>query len=511
MTPNLKPDAVQQQQVPSVGAIECRQALVALSLANLSFVSAWQRRIYGEPFFMPLWSWRDLAALLLNVILLGVCFYLFLGFAERHKIRGYRWNGLIYAIPLFAIMNLVRRTTFPFHHGQSTVVLMALAFVLLVLGLIFWQSKLLRPAEFVILGLVAALPLNIVNVGRVVRQTGIAPRLAPKLTARGRRERRVVWLVFDEMDYSLSFPRRPAYLQLPEFERLRSESLFATAAHQPGPGTELAMPTILTGRKINEVKASGTRSLRVKVSPGEPAFDLADAENVFTDIRAAHLNVGAVGWYLPYCRMFPSVISECHWEPIYTSVNDRPAFWTSLVDQWDALTLVESRVRDIQRLKRMVASAKTMAVDPELSLVFIHLAVPHGPPIYDRRSQRTTVLDLRKDWFFDNLLLTDRVLGEVRSAMEAAKQWDRSAVIVTSDHSLREYMMPHSHPTPLVPFIVKMPGQTTGTTFDVPFNTAITRKLIGAVMRGEVTDASLPEWLAQHGDTNAQDRDATAQ
>jgi hypothetical protein len=72
-------------------------------------------------------------------------------------------------------------------------------------------------------------------------------------------------------------------------------------------------------------------------------------------------------------------------------------------------------------------------------------------------------------------------------------------------------MMPHPHPTPLVPFIVKMPGQTTGITFDVPFNTVITRQLIGAVIRGEVTNASLPEWLNQHGDTSAQGRDATAQ
>jgi hypothetical protein len=474
--------------------------LLAVALANLCFASAWQRRIYGVPFFMPLWSWTDLMALIANVLALAGCFYLLLGLAERHKVRGYSWSGLIYCIPLFAIMNLVRRGEFAFHHDKTTVLIMGAIFLLIALSLIFGQKKVLRPAEYVLMGVAIAFPLNIWEMAKKIPAQGTAPRLVAKSPAKAGAHPRVVWIVFDEMDYGLSFPRRPASIPIPQFERLRSESLFATAAHQPAKYTEAAMPALILGRKVYTPEVAGRQTLRVEFSSGGPKQDWASAANVFADARAAGLNVGLVGWYLPYCRIFYSVLSECHWESIYSSVSDHPSFANSIVDQWDALTLVESRMRGIQRLNRMITSAKAMLADPDLSLILIHLPVPHGPPLYDRTRQESTPFDLRKDWFFDNLLLSDRVLGEIRSYMEASHHWDDTTVIVTSDHSLREYMMAHPDPAPLVPFLVKMPGQTKGTVFDTPIDTVVTRQLIGSLLRSEVTSASLPEWLRQHAE-----------
>ena len=146
----------------------------------------------------------------------------------------------------------------------------------------------------------------------------------------------------------------------------------------------------------------------------------------------------------------------------------------------------------------MVEVSQAMVNDPQLGLVLLHLPVPHGPPIFDRASRQITALNLRKDWYFDNLLLADRVLGKIRDVMQRSGQWDTSALIVTSDHSLRPYMMAHPHATPLVPFMVKMPGQKAGTTFDQPFNAEITRDLIGAILNGKVTATNLSEWLRAH-------------
>src|SRR5437867_13261683 len=101
-----------------------RRGLLALSLANLCFASAWQRRIYGVPFFAPLWSWRDLGALTLNITVLAVCLYFLLWLAETKTIRGHRWDGLVYSIPLFSVLNLVRRAVFPFQDGRMTAVAM---------------------------------------------------------------------------------------------------------------------------------------------------------------------------------------------------------------------------------------------------------------------------------------------------------------------------------------------------------------------------------------------------
>ena len=94
-----------------------RNGLIALSLANLSFISAWQRRLYGTAFFSPSWSWADVLTLLLNVFLLAAIFYVLLALAAKAKVTGVNLQGLVYCIPLFAVANVVRRIAAPPRHA----------------------------------------------------------------------------------------------------------------------------------------------------------------------------------------------------------------------------------------------------------------------------------------------------------------------------------------------------------------------------------------------------------
>ena len=168
------------------------------------------------------------------------------------------------------------------------------------------------------------------------------------------------------------------------------------------------------------------------------------------------------------------------------------------MDELDALTPLESRVRLIQRLQHMTEAAESMAADRQLGLVFIHLPVPHAPEIFNRNTSRVTPFAVHRDWFFDNLLIADRTLGSIRRSMQNSGVWEDSAIIVTSDHSLRQVMMAHPDPLPLVPFMVKMPRESQGTVFTTPLNTEITRNLIPAIQQGEVTAANLSEWIRLH-------------
>jgi len=493
----------EQQVLAFQDGSDVKRVVVAVSLANLCFVTAWHRRIYGIQFFLPLWSWRDLLALILNVTTLAAFLYILLRLAAKAKERGHSWAGLVYLMPLPAIMDLIRhffhgRVLSLTRYGGIVVLIMAAVPALFGVALLCWQRKLLPVVEFVVLGLAILFPLNILKTALTIERYEPVPSLASKVPVPIRPNLRVIWLVFDEMDFGLSFPRRPAHLRVPEFDRLRSESLFATAADRPAADTEVAMPALITGRTVYHVEPQGTRRFLVSFSMQTPPRDLGAVPNVFSDARAAHLNVGIVGWFFPYCRIFASDVSECHWESMYSGVTDNPTLWTAIRSQLESLTLLESRMWQIERLHTIVAAAKSMADDPQLGLVLIHLPVPHGPQIFNRDSGQITPFAIHTDWFFDNLLLADRVLGEIRSAMERSGQWNSSMVIVTSDHSLRPQMMPHTNPTPLVPYMVKMPGQTTGTTFDQPFNALITRDLIGAAIHGEVISGSLPEWLRQH-------------
>ncbi|HKO61626.1 MAG TPA: hypothetical protein VJV03_10745 [Pyrinomonadaceae bacterium] len=80
--------------------------------------------------------------------------------------------------------------------------------------------------------------------------------------------------------------------------------------------------------------------------------------------------------------------------------------------------------------------------------------------------------------------------------MEAADLWD-DTVIVTSDHWWRTPS--DGHIDQCVPFIVKVPGQREGSSYATAFNTVVTRALILALLRGEVTDPpGLVRWLGQN-------------
>lgn len=474
-----------------------RNGLIALSLANLSFISAWQRRLYGTAFFSPSWSWADVLTLLLNVFLLAAIFYVLLALAAKAKVTGVNLQGLVYCIPLFAVANVVRRIAFPYH-GRIAELCLIFFPVMVGVAIVCFPRKLLPAIEFIVLGLSILFPVNLCRLALVAARHNPPPALAGRVSPMPR-VHRVVWMIFDEMDFALSFPRRPAGLQLPEFDSFRKQSLFATSAHQPAADTEKAVPSLISGREIYGFPSvDGNHTLRVEFAENETSQRWGTAPGIFSDERTAHLNVGVVGWYLPYCRIFAALLAECYWEPIYSEVTDSPALGRSFIDELDALTPLESRVRLIQRLQHMTAAAESMAGDRQLGLVFIHLPVPHGPEIFNRYTSSVTPFAVHRDWFFDNLLLADRTLRAIRRSMQRSGTWDDSAIIVTSDHSLREGMMAHPNPVPLVPFMVKMPGQSQGTVFTTPFSTEMIRYLIPAIQRGEVKAANLPDWMRQH-------------
>ena len=79
--------------------------------------------------------------------------------------------------------------------------------------------------------------------------------------------------------------------------------------------------------------------------------------------------------------------------------------------------------------------------------------------------------------------------------MESAGLWDDTIVLVSSDHWLRE----ENKTDRRIPFILKMPGQKTGISYDAPFNTVVSHDLVLALLRGELKDAEgVAGWLDGH-------------
>lgn len=339
---------------------------------------------------------------------------------------------------------------------------------------------------------------------------------APRFHARPRVVR-VVWIIFDELSQSISFDDRPANLQLPNLDRLKAESFYATSAIAPGPSTELSMPALTIGETVTQAvpKGPNTVLLRTALRPAPVAWN--SVPNVFDAARRMGFNTGLAGWFYPYGRLLNRSLTECYWTAgwLVPGVEERAQRQPLMASMWDRANLqfaalpllghmpfvfpgIHHRREKIRRFSSLLDRAREMAADPAIGLVLLHMPVPHPPAIYDRA--RDAMSAEGRIGYLDNVALADRTLGILRREMERAGLWDRTAVLVSADHGWRTYLWRGGpewtageeaaarRDTSGIPFLLKLPGQTSGVTYGKSFGTVITAHIITEILDGRLTD-----------------------
>ncbi len=479
--------------------------LLAVSLANLCFYGVWHQLLFAQPFYMPLWSWRDLLAITLNVSALAALFWLALARRRARVAGAWHWSSCLFLLPVLIFLNLLRlrygaRLRAALDDDWLLALLGLLAALLCAYVLARWPRKILAGAEVLTLWLFAFVPMTFGQTAWMLLRQPPLPAIAPALPPPASPLRpRVLWIVFDEMDWRPVFGSRPSTLALPELDRLRAQSLDVAPAIQTGLVTAPAMASLIYGRQVYDVQPAGHSDLQLNSVP-QGEFEIwRPQHNLFARARQTGFNTAAVGWFLPYCRMFAADLTRCYWESMYAGVLDSsPSLLASLRNQWHTLSPLEDRQRHLLRHNNLMREAERAAADPNLGFLLVHLAVPHEPAIYDRQGGGYTAVSFRKDWYLDNLAVADRSLGELRRALENAGLWERTTVLVTSDHSLRYDAVLNPHTAAQVPFLLKLAGQQEGVSYERPTSTLAAHDLTLALLRGELdTPQQVTAWLDQ--------------
>jgi hypothetical protein len=332
--------------------------------------------------------------------------------------------------------------------------------------------------------------------------------------------RRVVWVVFDELDQALAFERRPASVSLPEFDRFRAQALQAGNAWSPARRTIISMPALITGRPVLSAAPISAGELGLRIAGETQLLPWSQQPNLFSAARSRGFNSAIAGSFIPYCKVLGGVLTSCTWSslPEWTGDIGNMTFLDVQVSQLRSALAPTPWLRKIpaprlQSLRQIthrkayethLGNARRAVADPSLHLILAHFPVPHPPAIYDR--SREALSTNPGGSYLDNLELADRALKEVRLAMEAAHLWEASAVLVTSDHWWRTEQWNHeplwtedeapfaSKGDHRVPFLLKMPGQNSPLAYDAAINTILTHDLLLAVLQGEL---SRPEEVAQ--------------
>jgi hypothetical protein len=507
-----------------------RDLLISLSLANLCFVSGWQ--VLLNPLHYSYYHWKyhpgftEYAALVCNVLMLAALFWGAMTLAQRSgKQSVLRVARLAFLLILIVPFNNLRLQIFDPLDPNATkrlvsAVVLTLFLLLLLLAVVLKRQRektirgaavvllILFPFFFIALFQGAWLTIKYRSNAQLFRTES----LAPALNSNKEGAPRVVLFVFDELDQHKAFAERPAGIELPEFDRLRGQAIFTNNAYPPGSETLTSLPSFIIGKQVSWALAVRPNELMLTLKDTNEEVGWSTQPNIFSAARANGFDTALVGWYHPYCRVIGNTLTSCFWEPVVDAINPlrgQPTMRKSM-SYWLEIALfripgmfrvLKSRYDSerceahIEEHLHILEQAKMASRKREFGLTLLHFPIPHHPFIYDR--SRNALSSDPDRTYEDNLVLTDRTLGEMRREMESAGLWEAATIIVTSDHWWR---------TPAdgkidkrIPFILKLAGQKQGMTYDAAFNTVLTSRLIQALLKGELsTPESVVHWLDQN-------------
>jgi len=488
--------------------------IAAISLANLCLINSWFSSHFDADFgyFNKLPVTRvTMAATLANLILLSFVFWSFAQLARRIGRRFVRLGmHLVFFAVFFIPLDFVRVN---FLRIADNSLLQFARSPLVICGTLFLLGLLVRWHRIVAYccarTLLIVSPLVVLTLWKIILVTmgfhaiaqdpGLPSHLAPIIGVTN--NARVVWIVFDELDYRTVFGTPHAGISLPEFDRFSAEGLTARHAYPPAGSTLLSIPSLTTGETVTQARPVSPRELELTTNGKN--VEWSEVPTVFTESRRLRHNVAVVGWYHPYERLFESALSFCT-RFAFPSVEPARArtFAGTMARQICAMVApLNTRFLHARNTRQSIEDALKVVTNRNFSLVFLHMPIPHKPGIYVPEKGKFTILGVAGPrGYLGNLVLADRTLGSLRRQMEANGTWTDSWVIISSDHWWRKETGNPGTIDYRVPFMIKAPDACP-LTYDKPLNTVITHDLVLAILREELKHgAELASWLTRnHG------------
>jgi hypothetical protein len=496
---------------------EIRSIIIAATLANLCYLRVWRWTVFATESDLFLCKIRpgpqDVAASALGVLILTAILWPAVRLARRRNSRAASVARVVllgaFALAIASLTGIIPvswNIEMASYFGSGKWVLFKLGFLAgAFLAMLAGRERSIRVGCSAMLLLS---PFTAITFARAIQHyvsTAPAPA-APAFASHDgcRPVDRVVWVIFDEWDYRLTFVDRPAGLSLPNIDRLAAESLSAGRAVSPAPNTFLSVPSLLLGRVLTNLDPISPNAAIAKVEGEERSHPYSQKEDIFAASRKKGYTTAAAGWYLPYCRMFAGELTNCDWSGpqhylVFSSIApSRTQTVTDLLARQTKALLTlngsesQARREHAQVFASALARGREYAADSSIDVVFLHMPAPHLPGICRDLALRGCPADP----YVGNLLVMDMALGALRAAIDSPETREHTALVVSSDHRYRHSEEVDGKTDPRVPFLLRLPGGDRGALYGPRFNTVVTKELVLALLDGRIK--SLPdavEWL----------------
>ena len=348
------------------------------------------------------------------------------------------------------------------------------------------------------------------------RDSNQSPLLRQRSQAEGQaaatQSARVIWIVLDELSYEQVYERRFPHLQLPAFDRIASQSTVFTHVIPTAISTGLALPSLLTGVPVDELRVTAAGNLvAIHDAEADDWQTFRRQDTIFQAALDAGYSSGIAGWFNPYCRILPGVLDHCYWT-FHTTTDpgllSDVSTGARILAPWAyvyqaAISKLRGSphqrgeaVRHLSDYRDLVDAGDQLLNDSSCNFVLLHLPIPHPGGIYNRRTGALTTGPGSS--YIDNLALADRYLDHVYQLLAGKEEWDSTTIVLMGDHSWRTQMTWMHNPlwTPedqaasrggqydeRPVYLVKLPYQETPARIDEPFHALATRALLQQLLR----------------------------
>lgn len=331
--------------------------------------------------------------------------------------------------------------------------------------------------------------------------------------------RRIIWILFDELSYDQTFEHAAPGIELPNFDSLRDTSFSFSDVKPIGYSTDRIIPSLFLGHRFDKFRSTIDGSLSYWDESQRQWVAYDPHATLFAEAQRNGWETGVNGWFNPYCGFLVSVLDVCILEHVWLPTEELgasedksimanalavPALPLAALEQ-QRETLADEH---IQAYRNLMTHSQALIDNAQHQFLFIHLPVPHPPGIYNRQ------LHLLRSGgnYLDNLVLADDTLGTLLREINSTSATSQTTLIVTSDHSWRvplwrpvedwtneeESVSGGKFDTRPV-LLIHFPGQKSGREVHASLSEMLEHEMIVGMLRGQIEKPEdLTDFLLQH-------------
>ena len=276
-----------------------------------------------------------------------------------------------------------------------------------------------------------------------------------------------------------------------------NDSFVFEDAHSPGIHTVLSVPALLTGIEYDRFREENLQFL-IAQSEDEDYEKLPIEGSLFQISKSNRYNNVLIGTYFPYGNIFGKYLTYGRVFPFY------PKFSQLLPSPFAHLLYISHFHQRNIFLDAFNQYLSKIDSSPRNTFFFIHFPIPHEPFVFDSQGFVDQYWEVMlkggrykyKERYVNQLMFVDKKVGEIVKKLKDNNLYDKSLIIITSDHNyfkVKEYnshylMYINMYNMTKVPLFIKVPFQKSQHLIKEKVYTVNVKKFLSSFFESGVVD-----------------------